>query len=285
MANLAPPRIEIASTETLSLPQNDAAVVLPSLECLGERVHPEAYPADILQEHAARYLFAARYCGGKDVLDVASGIGYGTDFLQKQGARASGLEIDDAAVHYSRARYPGARYVCGTAEMMPATWNEAFDVVVSFETIEHLPQAAAFLDEVRRCLKPGGLFMCSTPNKSLYGLSSTNKFHFKEYYLEEFIRFIGTRFRIVEVVGQSCHPNWHRFLLVPRALASRLLRALHIPPLGITRHSPDKTVLSPFSEGSIAESKILPRFMPCAIPRGSSPEFVIVVGQKDSNEK
>ena len=69
-----------------------------STECTGERVDPAAYPGGVLQLHAARYVFAARYCHGKDVLDVASGLGYGTNYLRARGARVVGMEIDEQSV-------------------------------------------------------------------------------------------------------------------------------------------------------------------------------------------
>ena len=202
-------------------------------ECTGERVDPAAYPGGVLQLHAARYVFAARYCHGKDVLDVASGLGYGTDYLRARGARVVGMEIDEQSVQFSRAQYPRSIFTQGTAGKMPANWSKAYDVIVSFETIEHLERPVDFLQVVCRCLRPGGLFICSTPNKSLYIFEGHNRFHVKEFYFGEFLRLVGDGFNVLEVFGQSFHARWQVVLMAFHALARRVLRALRIPPLGI----------------------------------------------------
>jgi SAM-dependent methyltransferase len=225
-------------------------------------------------------MFAARYCKGKDVLDVASGLGYGTDYLRKESARAVGLEIDKQSVQCSRHRYPLSTYEQGSAESMPAKWSEAYDVVVSFETIEHLERPSDFLQEVFRCLRPGGLFICSTPNKSLNLFEGHNRFHIKEFYCGEFLKLIGTRFCVREVFGQSFHPRWHVAFMAFHALMRKVLRALHIPPLGISNVFSGSELPSPFEDNAIVESKVLPEFMPTPVHRYIVPTFLVVLAEK-----
>jgi 2-polyprenyl-3-methyl-5-hydroxy-6-metoxy-1,4-benzoquinol methylase len=250
-------------------------------ECTGERLDPELYPpGETLQEHAARYVFAAGYCRGKCVLDVASGLGYGTDYFRTQGANAVGLELDEKSVQYSRCQYPSSTYVQGSAETMPGQWSEAYDVIVSFETIEHLARPGDFLQEVSRCLRPGGLFICSTPNKSLYIFEGHNPFHTKEFYFGEFLRFIGTRLQVREVFGQSLHPRWQVAFMTFQAMARKVLRALHIPPLGIGSAFPHGEPPSPFIGSFIVEDKILPEFVPRTIPPKCVPGYLVVLAEK-----
>src|SRR5712664_2770878 len=141
------------------VPSSEQVQQLPKFT--GERIVPGVSPPEFLQEHAARYVFAGPLCRNKKVLDVASGLGYGTDYLRTVGARITGLEIDAESVRYCRMQYPEAEFVCGDAEQLPAHWGAAFDVIVSFETIEHLPHPERFLDGVFHCLRPGGLLVCS----------------------------------------------------------------------------------------------------------------------------
>jgi 2-polyprenyl-3-methyl-5-hydroxy-6-metoxy-1,4-benzoquinol methylase len=248
----------------------------------GERLDPETHPAEILQEHAARYVFAARYCVGKRVLDVASGVGYGTDYLRSHGANAVGLEIDEQSVRYARHQYPSSTFVQGSAEKMPNDWSAGYDVVVSFETIEHLERADNFLKEVFRCLRPGGLFICSTPNKSLYLFEGHNQFHVKEFYSGEFQRFIGTVFRVRQVFGQSLHPRWQVVFMGLHSVVRKVLRALHIPPLRVTTVFVDSEIPSPFEGNSICEERVRSKFLPTAIPSNSVPAFLVVLAEKSS---
>ena len=256
-----------------------ATVNAPS-EFTGERAVPDASPACFLQEHAARYVFAARYCAGKDVLDVASGMGYGTDYLRRKGANSFGLEINNDSVRIAQNTYPESAYRQGNAEEIPLEWCEQFDCVISFETIEHISDPNRFLEGVYRCLRPGGLFICSTPNKNLCLFEGGNRFHLKEFYRGEFVRLIESRFRIVDSFGQSLHPWWHVFLLAPLTLASKLRRLAGIESLGIGRAVTRKTCPAPFNQSHLQEELVLPEFLPCVIPARTIPTFMIVVAQK-----
>lgn len=251
-------------------------------EQTGERLDPAAHPGEILQEHAGRYVFAARYCSGKQVLDVASGLGYGTDYLRKSGANPIGLEIDGQSVEYSKYNFPSCTFMQGNAERMPDSWSRTFDVVVSFETIEHLKEPGNFLKEVFRCLRPGGLFICSTPNKSLYLFDGHNRFHVKEFYFGEFLRFIENSFRVRQVFGQSFQPRWQVVFMGLRSLVRKILRALRVPPLGISTVLSSGDRQSPFIGNSMIEDRVLPAFVPTAIPRSSVPAFLIVVAEKSA---
>jgi SAM-dependent methyltransferase len=260
--------------------QEMTGVKLP--EQTGERLVPTLHPGEILQQHAARYMFAGRYCAGKQVLDVASGLGYGTDYLRRQGADVVGLEINIAAVQYSQYHYPSSTFVHGNAEAMPSEWGKSFDVIVSFETIEHLKRPQDFLQEVIRCLRPGGLFICSTPNKALYPFDNHNPFHVREFHPGELVDFIGNFLRVRQLLGQSCHPRWQVLFTAIRGLVRRMLRAFHVPPLGVSRALSRADSPSPFEGNSILAEKVVPEFLPSGIPRNSVPAFLVVLAEESS---
>jgi len=262
--------------------------MVPSIEAqrlpdyTGERIVPGASPPAFLQEHAARYVFAGPLCRNKRVLDVASGLGYGTDYLRTAGAKITGLEIDAESVRYCRMQYPAAEFVCGDAEQLPTHWEAAFDVVVSFETVEHLPHPEKFLDGAFQCLRPGGLFVCSTPNKDLFFFQGANRFHCREFYSKEFVRFIASRFRVRSIYGQSFRPRWHIVPMVSFSLVRRIMSIVGIKSLGLGAAMMKGEGLSPFAGNEIVEDRILPRFEPREIPTGKIPRFLVVVAEKIS---
>ncbi len=160
-------------------------------EFTGERVIPGQVDADLLNEHLARYAFAARLARAKRVLDAGCGTGYGSAELMTTALAVVGADRASEAVGYARAHYrmPGLAFeqACCTALPHP---DGSFDLVVAFEVIEHLSAWREFLREARRVLAPAGQFIVSTPNKLYYGESrgpaGANPFHAHEFAFEEF---------------------------------------------------------------------------------------------------
>ena len=182
------------------------------MEFTGERYVPTLDWPEISYEHWHRYLYASRFVAGKDVLDVACGEGYGCDLLARHASNVVGVDLSPEAVAHAGAAYarPNLRFLEGPADALPFEGEALFDVVTSFETIEHIPAEAqeAFLAEVRRVLRPGGLLLISSPNKLEYTdkIDRHNDFHLREYYLEEFLDFVRARFAHVLPLGQRVYP-------------------------------------------------------------------------------
>jgi len=161
------------------------------VEFTGERVIPGQVDDDLLNEHLARYAFAVRLASGKRVLDAGCGAGYGSAELVKSALSVTGVDIAAEAVGFAREHYrlPNLHFEQASCTALPHR-NAAFDLVVAFEVIEHLPDWRAFLVEVRRVLTPGGHFIVSTPNKRYYAESRAragpNPFHAHEFDFAEF---------------------------------------------------------------------------------------------------
>ncbi|MEO7653864.1 MAG: methyltransferase domain-containing protein [Bryobacteraceae bacterium] len=160
-------------------------------EFTGERVIPGQVDADLLNEHMARYAFAARLSRRKQVLDAGCGAGYGSAELAKYAATVLGIDYSADAVEYARAEYavPNLRFEQADCAALPAA-DGSIDLVVAFEVIEHLEDWRGFLSEARRVLAPGGQFIVSTPNKLYYAETrrdaGANPFHVHEFEFEEF---------------------------------------------------------------------------------------------------
>lgn len=135
-----------------------------------ERLDPLAmagasrYDRDTLALHLERYELAAACAANRDVVDCACGTGYGSEMLANAGARSvQGVDLDAGAIEFARAHHahPAVRYVQADA----LTWRAPRppEVWVSLETIEHLPDPAAFVRSVSEQVVPGGVFVASVP--------------------------------------------------------------------------------------------------------------------------
>lgn len=153
-----------------------------TLTFTGERFLPEC-AGEMVYEHWQRYLIARKYVQGKRVLDVASGEGYGSNLLAASAASVVGVDVSADAVAHATARYGAAnlRFIAASCTQIPLP-DQSFDVIVSFETIEHITEHETFLREVNRLLKPDGLFVISSPNRPEYSDKTgyKNEFHVKE---------------------------------------------------------------------------------------------------------
>ncbi len=176
-----------------------------ALEFTGERFIP-GVPGEIWYEHWHRYHFAAPIVAGRTVLDIACGAGYGSALLARTAAHVTGGDIAQATVDHARRRYAAF----GNLEFRQADCaalpfaDGSFDAVVSFETVEHIAAQEAFVGEVRRVLRAGGLFILSCPNKAEYAdkRGAANEFHIRELYRNELAALVARRFPHTAWYGQ-----------------------------------------------------------------------------------
>ena len=170
----------------------------------GERFIPTEQ-GKIRLEHYHRYAMVLNIVKGKDVLDVACGEGYGSSFMAGVARSVVGVDISDEAAQHASATYTKANLMFRQGSATALDFDEAsFDVVVSFETIEHLAEQAQMLAEIRRVLRPDGLLVISSPNRPVYSEESGehNEFHVKELDFNEFDELLRVQFPTIEYFGQ-----------------------------------------------------------------------------------
>ncbi|HJO32887.1 MAG: class I SAM-dependent methyltransferase [Anaerolineales bacterium] len=169
-----------------------------------ERIIPADTPPGIVALHLKRYQFAREHTVGKQVLDIACGVGYGSLHLAEACKQVVGADIDWAAVDYARQQYAGRENLAFVqADAMRTGLAESqFDAVCSFETIEHVGDAGMFLSEIKRVLKPEGVLIVSTPRVERSDSRPANPYHHQEWSLADFKRLLRGSFRNVEVFGQ-----------------------------------------------------------------------------------
>ncbi|MCL2091177.1 MAG: class I SAM-dependent methyltransferase [Micrococcales bacterium] len=178
----------------------------------GERMVPQTHAGTLTYaEHVTRYLAAAPLVAGRRVLDIASGSGYGTHLLSQSAAHVTGVDVSATAAAYAQETYgtDNNEFRVGDATAIPLP-DDAVDVVVSFETIEHLDDYAAFVAEVDRVLVPDGLFVLSTPNDT--DAPQGNPFHTHQFVHDELVGLVQPRFAYVEPYFQAV---WKAVVLAP----------------------------------------------------------------------
>lgn len=98
------------------------------------------------------------------ILEVGCGAGRLTNYLTQRGFNIIGFDISKSLIEEGNIRYPDAVKFLASGDSMPFS-NSTFDVVLSFDVLEHIPDVNEHILEVRRVLKKGGLYLFQTPNK------------------------------------------------------------------------------------------------------------------------
>jgi SAM-dependent methyltransferase len=168
-----------------------------------ERIVPDETERGIVAIHRKRYEFALPFCVGKEVLDAGCGVGYGSALLAERAQRVVGVDVDEEAIAYARARYGAPNVEFLRLDLLePDLPSASFDVVCAFETLEHLTEPEAFLAQTARLLRPDGVLLLSTPRAERTTLTPENPFHSVEFAPADLERLLRARFGEAEIYGQ-----------------------------------------------------------------------------------
>lgn len=159
-----------------------------------ERVSKDVSDNFVFQRSLLAYHAAAERVAG-DVLEIGTGTGYGVETIAPHVRRYVTVDKHRPA---SLPELPGVEFLHAVVPPLPFP-DASFDCVVSFQVIEHIRDDDAFVQEVRRVLRPGGRFIVSTPNRPMS--LTRNPWHVREYTAEEFGRLLGRSFEEVEALG------------------------------------------------------------------------------------
>jgi GT2 family glycosyltransferase/SAM-dependent methyltransferase len=177
----------------------------PKLPWTGERFVPSC-TGQLLYEHLHRYAVAAALADGKRVLDIACGEGYGSNLLAATAAQVIGVDIASEVIAHASQAYRKENLIFreGSCLNIPVE-DHSIDLVVSFETIEHIDEPLAFLQEIKRVLSVDGALIMSSPDKAEYTdrTGVTNPFHKRELYHEEFLLLLKQHFKRCRIGKQK----------------------------------------------------------------------------------
>jgi SAM-dependent methyltransferase len=166
------------------------------------RFVPDEMRGELVEvEHLVRYWWAARIARGRRTLDAGCGLGYGAAMLADAGARSvAAVDVGEAVVEAARARVPEG-VTCHVGDIRELAFDDdAFELIVCFEVIEHVDEQDRALDELRRVLAPGGLLAISSPNREVY--VPGNPHHVHEYVPDELEAALLHRWANVRLLRQ-----------------------------------------------------------------------------------
>jgi SAM-dependent methyltransferase len=158
-------------------------------------------------------LLALNLPPGIQILDAGCGSGRNMIELAEFG-EVTGLELAEASVEAARERGVG-EVVAGSVDEMPFA-DDSFDLAVSLDVIEHLPDENQSLSELRRVVKPGGMLVVTVPAyRWLWSDHDIVNHHYRRY----------TRAMLEQAAAragwQTLSSTYFNGFLLPAAIAAR----------------------------------------------------------------
>jgi len=247
-----------------------------------ERIIVENFQSDqesylLYLMHVVTYKYSLDYVGGKKVLDYGCGSGYGTALMSGACSQIIGVDVSPEAIAHARDHFsaPNLSYLqIKQAEVAPLPFpNSSFDVVLSFQVIEHVKDVSAYLGEIERVLVPGGFVLIATPDRSsrLFSFQKPwNMWHLREYTQSQFHDELANRFSNVKVLqtggkqdvleielNRTRKLRWillpFTLPLMPEFMRRNSLRFIQYLNYHLSRHS-DKTIVPSFDETALSIS-------------------------------
>jgi SAM-dependent methyltransferase len=184
--------------------QRDQPPGVPPLRLTGERTLPDVPEENYwFRRHLVVYRWIASRVGGRRVVDLACGEGYGSAVLARTAVSVVGVDANPEAFEHARLKYSGP--TLRFERTMIELWDGDADCVVFLQTIEHVQDPDAVLARIRELIGRDGVAYVSTPNVLTLAPAgeerSGNPWHVREYRAEEFRALCERHFGSVELLG------------------------------------------------------------------------------------
>lgn len=190
------------------------------------------------------YEIAKQYVNGKHTADIGCADGYGTQYLADYTQTTIGVDYSETTIAEARIKHAAKTnltFKSGSVPPLPLD-SESVDVVTAFQFIEHIHPRLEFMKEVYRVLKPGGIFLCSTPN-ALMSIAR-NPFHVHEYTFSEMESEISKVFDSYTIQGVQGNVQVNAYYEDNAKWAKKILR---LDPLGIHKLIPASWLVAPYN--------------------------------------
>jgi len=183
----------------------------------------ESIPSDnpIHQRLLKPYVVAQELIKG-DVLEVGCGEGRGIGHIMPKAATYTAIDKIEAVVESLRKKYPQGRFYAGNIPPLAPFAENSFDVVLCFQVIEHIANDHSLLKDIHRVMKPGGVLLMTTPNRTLS--LSRNPWHVREYTATELSVLAHRFFPSVQMKGIRGNALVMEYYERNRASVRRLMR-------------------------------------------------------------
>lgn len=170
-----------------------------NLNFTGEYFIPGKSGDRIEADHLERYRFACKYAKGKSVLDIACGVGYsGQMFIEAGAVNYDGVDINEKLIQYAKINYSSESINYLVGDICTFSSNKKYDMISCFETIEHVKNYEAAIQNMHSLLKPGGLLIISSPNRTVTSPNAltindkpSNEFHTQEFIPGELLSILN----------------------------------------------------------------------------------------------
>lgn len=241
----------------------------------GERLNDDAslYGVD-LERHRAAYHFAIERAPGAEgrILDLGCGTGYGTREIGAAHPHVVGI---DRIMPDAESRETGARFLRADLNGIPLE-PASFDLIVSFQVIEHLEDPSVYLEAIRSLLRPGGMALITTPN--LLQSDKVNPFHVHEYEAEELRQTLLPYFGEVEMRGVGATPAVAAYY---KERLRRIAMIMKVDPLGLRDLMPRALIDWLFGKFSVIVRRLI-RDSGDGLPDATIDDFPIEAADEES---
>jgi len=169
------------------------------LNFTGEYFIPGKSGERIEADHIERYRFASRFAAGKSILDIACGVGYsGPKFIEAGALSYNGVDINEKLIDYAKKYYGSDLISYSVGDITTFNNNKMYDLITCYETIEHVKNYEAAIQNLHSLLKSGGMLFISSPNRIVTSPNAltindkpSNEFHTQEFILEELLSILN----------------------------------------------------------------------------------------------